>query len=236
MATVIIGAMRVKNEKRIEEAVASLLPLCSRVLVLDDHSDDDTPDRADIKPGTVTVIRSTLPPTLDEARDKNFLLDRIHELDPDWVIWIDGDEVLCDHEQLVLAMTASRTRHAQSFSLKICYLWDNAEHMRIDGIYGRFHRGSVFRVRGCSRAKFSSTGNGGNFHCGNVPKVRLSSAIKLSVRVKHYGYMEPAERQRKFEWYNKIDPNNHHEDGYKHIIGRPSRHAPGPVRLVPWIE
>jgi hypothetical protein len=50
--------------------------------------------------------------------------------------------------------------------------------------------------------------------------------------VVHFGYLDEAERQRKYVFYNKIDPGNQVEGEYRHIIGEPDVHAPGPVELV----
>jgi len=232
----IVGALRIKNEPRIAEVVKSLLPICDRVIIFDDHSTDDTIARASVAPG-VSVIESPFPETVDESRDKNYLLTAIRKAGPEWVIWIDGDEVLRSRDVPKLREALEKSRDAASFSFRICYLWDDDKHIRVDGIYQNFRRARAFRLhKQPSGLAFPKTTFGGNFHCSNIPRGLRGGRIHLPVWLKHYGYMEPAERRRKFEWYNKIDPNNHHEDGYKHIVGRPSRHAPGPVRLVPWIE
>lgn len=77
----------------------------------------------------------------------------------------------------------------------------------------------------------------GNLHCGNVPRGVPGPAAATDVRLKHYGYLDPEQRQRKYAWYTRIDPGNHGEDEYRHLIGVPgARHAPGPAVLVPWHE
>src|SRR5437899_367770 len=83
------GVFRVKNEARwIERSVRSVLPVCDRVLVMDDHSTDDT--AAICRSLGVEVVESPFF-DLNEARDKNWLLDQVKA---DWILMIDGDEVL----------------------------------------------------------------------------------------------------------------------------------------------
>jgi len=49
----IVGMIRCKNEARwIERCLASILPLCDQIVVLDDHSDDDTLARCQAMPKT----------------------------------------------------------------------------------------------------------------------------------------------------------------------------------------
>ena len=94
--------MRVKNESRwIKRSIASIAPLCNAgILVLDDHSTDDTPDVA--RASGAKVWASTFE-GLDEVRDKNFLMASAHLYAADWVIMIDGDEAVRDYDLVNLA-------------------------------------------------------------------------------------------------------------------------------------
>src|ERR1039457_3614922 len=97
--------LRVKNESKwIRKVVESMFPLCERVFILDDHSDDCTAKIAGMVSEKVTVYNSPFN-GLDESRDKNYLLGRIHNVisdgtlggnpvSPYWVLALDGDEVL----------------------------------------------------------------------------------------------------------------------------------------------
>ncbi len=232
-------ALRVKNEaEHIEEVIRSVLPLCRRVFVLDDHSADATPDLCRSFGDRVTLLPSPFE-GLDEARDKNYLLRPIVAAAPEWVLWIDGDEVLerCGPERLRRA--AEHGPCLGGYSLRVAYLWGDAQTVRVDGIYGRFHRPSYFRLKGqpADRLHFPASGYGGNFHCGNVPQGLLGGLRELDVRLKHYGYVTEEQRLAKYRWYNAVDPNNAAEDCYRHLAGAAgARFAPGPPRLLPWTE
>ena len=134
------------------------------------------------------------------------------------------------------ARTAGRTA---VYSLRIAYLWDDAQHVRVDGIWGRFARPSFFRLKGqpLKRLHFPQTVHGGNFHCGNVPRGLVGDTRKLDVRLKHLGYVTRDQRQSKYTWYTRIDPNSQAEDHYRHLAELPdASYAPGPAQITPWSE
>lgn len=204
------GLMRVKNEARwIERAIQSILPVCEHVLVFDDHSVDATADLCAMMPH-VTVIHSPFS-GLDETRDKNWLLEKARA--EDMVLMIDGDEVLTP--QARQAIREALASGGACFSLPILYLWDRETQVRVDGVYGRFARPSMFRP---GNYHFESTGAGGNFHCGNAPLALQGSARMLDAPLLHYGYMNREDRIRKYDWYNLRDPDNANENGYRHMV------------------
>ena len=233
----ITGMLRVKNESRwIGDVLHSALVICDRVYVLDDHSTDGTGEICRSFGDCLRVYSSPFS-GLDEARDKNWLLDAIRLAgETDWILAIDGDEVLGNHEALAASIVSGA---AESYALRVLYLWDRPDQVRADGVYSRFWRPSLFRSR--AGVNFMSTPNGGNFHCGNVPQDLAKGSQRSNAFLLHFGYMDARDRRRKFDWYNQNDPNNSAEDQYVHVIqgdpgGPPAhvrlRHA-GPLTLAP---
>lgn len=204
--------LRVRNEARwIEKCVSSILPLCDLVIVMDDHSDDDTLYRCQSM-SKVNAFESQFY-GLNEARDKNHLLSIAEAQKPDWIIAIDGDEMLAA-DSLQPLEKALRCASAPCLSLRVRYLWDREDQVRVDGVYGDFHRESVFRPNG---SRFVD-GNGANFHCGNVPAaIRQKRTVLSDVSLIHFGYLHREDRIRKYQFYNRADPGNSREDGYRHI-------------------
>lgn len=228
---IIFGMLRIKNEARwIDEVIQSILPLCEHVFVLDDHSTDGTAELVEwIDPKRVTVFRSTFE-GLDESRDKNFLLDKIAEHVPPehlvgapdapyWVLAIDGDEVLAPGAQKIVAEFCE-TSTAHVAKLPILYLWDRRNQVRVDGVYNNFVRPSLFRLNKKFSFKTTVCGdNSANLHCSSTPQELLEAAVRCEASLLHLGYMDRADRIRKYEWYNKIDPNDEKwEDCYRHIV------------------
>lgn len=212
----IYGLLRVKNEARwINRVIASIQPVCDQILVLDDHSTDGTPD---ICRRLSCIVFDSEFDGIHEARDKDFLLARVWEVatEGDWCLMIDGDEMLhpLDHDAVKAAVNSAM---APSYSLPIVYLWDREDQQRVDGRYSSSWRPSLFRLthRGL---KFQRTEFGGNFHCTSVPEELISCAAAIPARLLHLGYLHREDRVRKYEWYNRVDPNNEVEDRYRHMV------------------
>src|SRR5690606_34091662 len=206
--------MRVKNEARwIEKAVRSIIPVCDSIHVLNDNSDDGTGELC--REMGCHVYDSPFD-TLDEARDKDWLLDRIqeHAGGRGWVVCIDGDEALKDsHRDRLVALT--KKPQAPAYTVRILYLWDREDQFRTDGVYSRFYRPSIFRLK--PGLSFLRTGRM-NFHCSSVPAEYLRASKPSGIEFLHYGYMLREDRIRKFRWYNERDPENQLEDGYRHMV------------------
>ena len=236
----VLGMLRVKNEARwIERCLSSILPLCDQIIVMDDHSSDDTLLRCRSFPKVNAFESPFEADVLNEARDKNLLLDIAKNQKPDWIIAVDGDEVLAPGSEQLLR--AAMAWPLPCLSLRVRYLWDRADQVRADGVYGDFHRESVFRpVFSSPEPRFLSNSTGGNFHCGNVPwALRQKRSVHSEIELLHFGYLHREDRERKYAWYNARDPNNAREDRYRHmVIGdifpADSRFAHGgPLRLEP---
>ncbi len=235
----VIGTMRIKNESQwIKRSIESQLGICDKVLVLDDGSTDDTRDIVRGF-GTRCVLIESPFEGVDEGRDKSFLLKHLIAADPEWALWIDGDEVLEDRATALLYQEMQE-RSFGSLSMKVLYFWDDENKYRVDGVYANLHRPSAFRVRGQDPTKLHFPRGDGkaNLHNGgNCPQGVAGVGAVSGARIKHYGYLTWEERQRKYEFYNKVDPNNEAEDCYRHIVEIPgARHAPGPTVLMDWVE
>lgn len=215
----IAAMLRVRNEGRwLAEVLQSILPLTDKILVLDDHSTDNT--RAVAERNGAAVLPSPFDGPGDEARDKNYLLEHLRGIfDPEYVLCIDGDEVLeAGGAEKILA----RLRPELSvYSFPIRYLWNDRDHYRFDGVYGGYTRASMFSLVGVTREpRYAATANGCNFHCGQIPR-GLSphgSGALIQADLLHLGYMHAEDRVRKFHWYNRLDPDNKGEDCYRHMV------------------
>lgn len=213
----IVAMLRVKNEARwLSDVLASIQPLTSEILLFDDHSTDHTKGIARCY-GCI-IVESHFPvDETDEVRDKNYMLDVVRTMSPDYVLAIDGDELL---EAGAADKIRARLRpDLASYTFPIRYLWNDPQHYRTDGVYGRFFRSSLFALHGQpASVAFKGTGRGGNFHCGNVPLGLQGAGGSIPANILHLGYMHVVDRIRKYHWYNMIDPNNHAEDCYKHMV------------------
>ena len=229
-----VAMSRVRNEARwISEVIEATLPLCGRMFVMDDHSTDETAEICARYP-EVMVFPSPFQ-GLDEARDKNWLYDRIMEqCRPDWILCVDGDEVLEDDGPQKLRDICA-VGQADAYRLKIAFLWNDPQTVRVDRIYDFFYRPSLFRpfyprpgvpddLKLVSEFRWMATpfgrtrnGSNPNLHCSSVPQRRIHGAPNIPVVLKHYGYLHRADRVRKLDFYTSVDWLNAAEDCYRHM-------------------
>jgi glycosyltransferase involved in cell wall biosynthesis len=230
-----VGMLRIKNEQaHIAEVIESLLPLCKRIFIFDDHSVDDT-RRICRNYKEVTLYHSRFS-GMNEARDKNWLLDQINaECEAEWIVCVDGDEVLEEEGPDKIREHLATHDTCQAFSLQIVFLWNDPNTVRVDRIYGDFWRPSIFKpfqpkpdtpdhLKLYKELRFMSTPFGRkqkddqpNLHCSSVPQRLLHGHQRCPVKLLHYGYMERGQRVRKLDFYSSIDWANKAEDFYRHM-------------------
>lgn len=247
----IIAVLRVKNESRwIGEVLASVMRLCPRLYIMDDHSTDDT---AAIAENCGAVVLPSPFSDFNEARDKEWLLRQVAAAEEafgfgasdegtPWVLFIDGDEVLEPGSAEILRDGLRWGAQAPAYSIPVVYLWNRRGQARVDGVYrgmAEFGRPSLFRLSP-EALTFMEGGGAGNLHCSNVPAALRPQCIAApeGVRLLHLGYLDQQDRIRKYRQYAEQDGRNPHEDGYRHVvvgdIFPPSarfRHG-GPLELV----
>lgn len=212
----IYAMLRVRNEARwIAEVLASIAPITSDVIVFDDHSTDETREIA--AASGAAVIHSPFDDRTDEVRDKNFMLDVVRDFGAEYVLAIDGDEIL---EARAAERLLPRLRPVNSvYNFRIKYIWNDRDHYRVDGVYANFHRASIFSlIAQPASIKFAAPFNKHGFHCGNVPFGLKGHGCGVPADILHLGYQDSEDRIRKYHWYNQKDPNNHFEDCYRHMV------------------
>ena len=219
---VIVATLRVKNESRnIGGCIESLRPLCKTILVLDDHSTDDTAFLAEELGATVYASAFS---DRDEGRDRQFLLERAREAKADWIFAIDADEML-DERDVPTLLDALRMTAADALHLRWMHVWNSPDQIRVDGIYGQGSPPRLYRVT--PSLELASMSNGVH----TWPVATLQRAM-VEVRLWHWGYYERAERIRKYQWYNQVDPDNQAEDCYRHLVQGDIPEVPADAKLM----
>ena len=229
----LVCMMRVRNEEAwIGRSLAQTSKVADAIVILDDGSTDRTPEICQSFPKVVRYERQDIEET-DEVRDKNKLLRWTLELEPDWILALDGDEVLED-----LAVSTVRQAMAlcpeevSSLSFEFLFLWDGETQYRMDGKYADTFHPRLFRVSKKNRANllFLPSVHGGNFHCGSLPKNLKGEELRLDIKVKHYGYFDREQRMAKYAYYQRIDSEHARQGYYEHLIDESA------MELEPWHE
>lgn len=229
----IVAMLRIKDESEwIAEVLASIEKIADEIVILDDHSTDDTVSICRTFSKVVDLFEQKNL-DVDEARDKNLLLQMALNRNPAWILAMDGDEVLEDSASArIRAALESAPEQVVAFEFEWLYFWNDRAHYRTDGKYNNLWHRRLFRVHGqdVKNLRFMSTQHGSNFHCGSIPGNLIGSAFRLDVKVKHFGYFHLDQRKSKFEFYQKNDPEAAAKGYYDHLIDETN------MILIPWEE
>lgn len=201
----IVALCRVKNGGEIfRKCLTKVSSMVDTVIVFDDNSTDNTAEIAQ-KFANVVYHKSEWN-TLDEARDRQWMLDKARELNADWCWVMDHDEL--PEDKLygdIRKIVENANPEKDLFAFKICHLWNSEEYFRADGLWGNFWQGRLFRVREQNVIKSNKTKGDANYHCsahGNIPAQCIQS---LPYKILHYGNMDGANRFKKYLWYTAND-------------------------------
>ena len=90
----IVAMLAIKNEERwIAKTLESLEAICDSIVILDDGSEDNTVKICEDYKKVVEIHKNSNLPT-DKSRDKNILLKMAKKRNPDYILTLDGDEVI----------------------------------------------------------------------------------------------------------------------------------------------
>jgi glycosyltransferase involved in cell wall biosynthesis len=230
--------MRVKNEARwIQHTIDSVRELCGDLIyVMEDGSTDDT--RAICEAAGCVVLPSPFDGMgLDESRDKDWLLQEvISRCHPDWILMPDGDEELQAGGCAAIRRALETNPPCDCFALRFLYFWNSIDTIRLDGVYGKMVRQSLFRANADFRFRSyysqaeSPNQNHVGLHTSNAPGLG-GVVLPLNVALLHYGYLHREDRIRKFAWITNLDPHNEGEGYYLHCVQGDIPEVPADAQL-----
>lgn len=196
----IVCIAQIFNEMRrgnLERFIEHITPLVDAVVVYDDGSTDGSYEY--LLSHTPHVFRSPRNDFADEARHKKLLLEEARRLNPDFILWLDADEVLAseDPEDLQRACAWSEARNLDGVELHEINLWRSYSWKRLDSAFdlGWFVR--LWRVTPEIRWETLAKG----LHQPPYPSSIRTVDRYPDLKVLHYGFANECNLAHKYLGY-----------------------------------
>jgi len=229
----IICIMRIRNEERwLKDVLDSIEPAVTGIVILDDGSTDRTPQICRSHPAVVDYRRID-EALRDQTRDKNLALQLALKQQPDWILGLDGDEMLeSGAASRILRAIRTCPDDVSIFRIESQFMWNDLRHYRTDGIYHRLHQERMFKLAGQDVAalRYLPTKYRENGHCTRLPAGIKGREIEIDVKILHIGYMYEDVRRKRYERYRQRDPEDHAQGCYEHLLDQPG------MILAEWSE
>ena len=230
----IVAMYRIKNEERwIEKSLKMCSEVCQKIVVVDDGSTDDTLKICKKFPSVVDIHNQKDIP-FDETRDNNTLLDMAMKFKPDFLLGIDGDQIIMPNmkhilkEDLTILDSESKVYQIQALEVR-----DKPNKIRINDKTTSGFFSTILRLKDqpdnlhYEKMKFP-----GNVHCPKIPQnaYRQKNPAVTRCKILHYSLYDEKIRNEKYNFLTKLDPNNTEFFGYKHLI-EPEKYC-GPLEYA----
>ena len=211
---------RIRNEERwIEKSLEATSEVCQEIVILDDCSTDNTLSICKKFPKVVDIYERKEPLPLDEVRDRNKLLKIALTRNPDYVLSIDGDEILAPNsKEILLSEIMDLYPNDIVFSFQMLDMYDKPNQYRADGDFNKKAHIRLMKINDYTRnLKFVESGYPGNAHSLHFPPTKYVP-VRSGVKILHYGYYDKNTRLKKFQYFHEVDPGGSDFDGYKDLI------------------
>lgn len=210
---------QLRNEERfLPGFLHHIAPYVDGIIALDDGSTDATPHLLAAEPKVISVLRERRAgaPHAHEGSNRHRLTVEAARLGADWVICADADE---RYEERFLRrlrpMLAARQRRGQPVLLvKSAHLWNSPQYYRVDGRCAPRWTARLFRI-----PHTISRRDEGMHRPWFPPELDGAPRGRLPVLVYHLRMIERADRERRYQKFTAIDPDNTHQAiGYDHLV------------------
>lgn len=243
----IVGALLARNEagpdRYLERVLRNALSFCDALVVVDDHSEDDTVEIVKkvcaVRNKPVTVIETNHSSGFwgsDEAPARAQLWEAAAEAaGPDgWIYVFDADHELVGITPAELR-TLTRSSICNTYVLPLWDCWDSDELMRVDGYWQAHLHPRPWFFKAYPSSIFRPVWKTHGLHVGHYPANYPFRAAKMPgmAAIRHLGYISPKHRKKKHRNYLRVPGLNDFQRAHAQSIMEASTLVPIPPRQRP---
>lgn len=204
----VVLSMVVRNEsgRHLDRVLRHAASYVDAAVILDDASTDDTVEvcraaLAGIPHEVITLEQSLFG---QEHRLRRLQWEHTLAAGPDWILNLDADEQFEDSIRPLIRSLVDQTE-VDAVLFRLYDMW-NATQYRSDGNWRGHTVHRPFLVR--PTPEMDGTWPERSQHAGRLPpSVGELDFWTCSVRLKHLGWADPADRRAKYERYRQLDPD-----------------------------
>ena len=184
----VVGFLQVYNEIRrgnLRRFVSHIFNHIDELVVYDNGSTDGTYEELVKK--TPHIIRDSSNNFSRELIKKQKLLELALSLDPDFILWLDCDEVLADYVDIQILCDKAIELDIDGIGLPEINLWLSNSWHRVDNLYDKGMYVRLWRIRNSKKIYFPQEEG---LHKDQYPKGLESIVNVLDCPVLHYGFAD----------------------------------------------
>ena len=197
----LIGFLQIHNESKkgnLERVLNHISRFCYDIVIYDDGSNDNSFEIA--SKYTKNIIRAKKNDFKKELEHKQKLLDLALSLNPDWIVWLDADEVF-DREGELFAIRGlckyGNENNVDGFSFQEYNLWKDLKQYRVDENWNKLWQIRLWKNNG--KLKFEEKEGLHNI----LHPMGLEKICKSDIKVIHYGFSTKEKINDKYEMYKE---------------------------------
>lgn len=200
--------MLVRNEagRYLERVLRHAAQYIDRAVILDDASEDNTVEICRSALNGIPLVMHSNPNPLfhNEIILRKQLWAMATKTKPDWILALDADEIFEDAAINALRELATRP-DVDYYAFRLYDMWTET-HYREDSYWCAHNWYRPFMVR--YLPGFNYLWQETPQHCGRLPyNITELKGATSELRVKHLGWMKPADRLSKYHRYKRLDPH-----------------------------
>jgi glycosyltransferase involved in cell wall biosynthesis len=190
------------------------------LIALDDGSTDASRRSMAAHPLTLHVLSNPVREGYagwDDLANRRRLLEAAHEFSPEWILWLDADEVVEPSDAQALRRFVARgAERCVSYALEVLRMIGDLKHYDKRALWVN----RLYAYDPCH------TLAGGRLHFDLVP-AEIVTSKRTSLRILHRASLTREHRERRFAKYQECDPSNAFQPSYENL-----RDPPRNVRTV----